>query len=110
MQAYSNPKRESDKWSLPDIEIFELTAAEVAEMDEDLIHEYMKRTEYRLAGMNRATREKMFEAIVEEECISGGWFYWYCLPGCMPDSSPFGPYKTKDEALAAAREENEDEE
>ncbi len=34
-QHYSQPDRENDKWSLPDIEIFELTAREVAERDGD---------------------------------------------------------------------------
>jgi hypothetical protein len=31
MQAYSNPDREADPHALPDLEIFQLTAAEVAE-------------------------------------------------------------------------------
>lgn len=34
-QHYSNPQRERDPYALPDLEIFELTAAEVASMDED---------------------------------------------------------------------------
>lgn len=33
-----------------------------------------------------------------------GWFYWFCLPGCLPDSEPFGPFSTESEALADARE------
>jgi hypothetical protein len=103
-QFYSDPSREGDKWSLPDCEVFQLTAREVAERDEDLIHQYMRRHEFRLASMNSATREKMFDAMIEDEGIEGGWFYWFCLPGCMPDSEPFGPYKTRDDAVAAARE------
>lgn len=103
-QHYSNPKRANDDYSLPDIETFQLTATEVAERDEDLIYEYMKRHEFRLASMNSRVREQMLEAIVEEEGIEGGWFYWYCLPGCLPDSEPMGPFKTEDEALADARE------
>jgi len=31
-----------------------------------------------------------------------GWFYWTCLPGCLPDSEPFGPYDTAVEAVQAA--------
>jgi len=107
MQAYSDPAREGDTHSLPDLEIFELTAREVAERDEDLIHEYMRKHEFRLAGFNSRARDAMFDAIVEENNIEGGWFYWYCLPGCMPDSEPFGPYPTAQAALAAAREEAE---
>lgn len=34
---------------------------------------------------------------------SGGWYYHYCFPGCLPDSDPFGPYRSEAEALEAAR-------
>jgi hypothetical protein len=33
-----------------------------------------------------------------------GFYYWYCFPGCLPDSDPFGPYATENEALEAAKE------
>ena len=101
---YSNPKRESDTYALPDIEVFEMTAAEVAEMDEDLIRDAMKRPEFRLAAMNSRVREKMLDTLVEENGITGGWCWWSCFPGCMPDSDPIGPFKTHAEALADARE------
>lgn len=29
---------------------------------------------------------------------SSQWFYWFCCPGCLPDSEPFGPFDS--EALA----------
>jgi hypothetical protein len=105
-RAYSDPSRASDKWALPDIETFQLTAREVAERDEDMIHEYMKRHEFRLAAMNSRTRDAMFDAMIEEESISGGWFYWYCFPGCMPDSEPYGPFETEAAAIAAAQEDS----
>lgn len=31
-----------------------------------------------------------------------GWFYWFCMPGCLPDSEPFGPFDTEHEALTDA--------
>jgi hypothetical protein len=34
-----------------------------------------------------------------------GWYYWYCFPGCLPDSEPMGPYHTYNQALRAAQEE-----
>ena len=104
-QHYSNPDREDDDYALPDLEVFELTAREVAEQDEDMIHEYMQRHEFRLAAMNGKTREAMFDAMVAEEGITGGWFYWYCFPDCLPDSEAVGPFKTRDEALTAARDD-----
>jgi hypothetical protein len=104
-QAYSNPDRESDPHALPDLELFELTAREIAEGDDNLLYEYIKRHEFRLAGMNRRVRDRMIDVMIEEQHITGGWFYWYCFPGCMPDSEPMGPYPTRDEALKAARED-----
>ena len=114
MQAYSNPKRANDPYALPDIEVFQLTAQEAAAQDEELIHEYSKRPEFKLCHMNRRNQEDMLDAIVEEQGITGGWFWWTCLPGCMPDSSAFGPFDSQAEALANARENagedlNEDE-
>ena len=102
-QHYSNPARESDPHALPDVEVFELTAQECAEREEDLIWEYMKRHEFRLASMNGRVREKMFDAMIEEEGITGGGFYWFCFPGCLPGSDAIGPYKTRSEAIEASK-------
>ena len=33
-----------------------------------------------------------------------GWYYWFCFPGCLPDSDPVGPFDTEDEAIADCRE------
>jgi len=107
MQAYSNPKRASDPYSLPDVEVFQLTATEVAAMDEDLVSEYSRRKEFRLCHMNSRTREAMLDAMVEEEGITGGWFWWTCLPGCLPDSSAMGPFETREQALADAQENSD---
>jgi len=91
---------------LPDVETFQLTALEVAESDryEDEHWEFMKRHEFRLADMNSKTREAMLDAMVDELAIEGGWFWWTCFPGCMPDSSPTGPFTTEAEAVADARD------
>ena len=107
MQAYSNPQRESDPYSLPDVEVFQLTAAEAASQDEDLVYEYSKRPEFRLCHMNSRVQEAMLDAIVEEEGITGGWFWWTCLPGCLPDSSAMGPFETRALALADAQENSD---
>lgn len=39
-----------------------------------------------------------------------GWYYWFCLPGCIPDSAASGPWDSEAEALEHARLplENED--
>jgi hypothetical protein len=87
------------------VEVFQLTAAEVAAMDEDTIHEFMQRPEFRLASMNSRDRERMLDAMVDELGITGGWFYWFCMPGCMPDSAPYGPFDSAEEARQAAIDE-----
>lgn len=42
--------------------------------------------------------------------LTPGWYYWYCFPGCLPDSEPMGPFATEDEALADAQDITDDEE
>ena len=105
MQAYSNPSRESDPYALPDIEVFELTAEEAVEQDEDLMWEAMKR--YPLATMNSREREKAIDWAVGESGATGGWFWWSCFPGCLPDGPAIGPFKTRAEALADAQQDAE---
>jgi len=34
--------------------------------------------------------------------LESGWFYWHCMPGCLPDSQPFGPFPTEKEASIEA--------
>ena len=104
-QAYSNPDREDDPHALPDIEVFQITAVEVAATMDDDIWEFMRRPEFCFAAMNSRDRERMYDAMVEELGIEGGWFYWYCFPGCLPDSEPVGPFKSHAEALKSARED-----
>lgn len=40
--------------------------------------------------------------------LACGWYWQTCLPGCMPDSDPFGPFKSETQALADARSQNDD--
>jgi len=108
-QAHSNPKRASDPHALPDVEIFQLTAEEAAYRDEDTVHEFSKRHEFRLCHMNARVREAMVEAIVKERGITGGWFWWSCLPGCLPDGDAIGPFASHALALADAQRSNEEE-
>lgn len=39
---------------------------------------------------------------IPRSAVHQRWFYWTCLPGCLPDSEPFGPYDTAVEAVQAA--------
>jgi hypothetical protein len=90
MQAYSNPSRESDPHALPDVEVFYLSESTV-----NIEPCY-------------ALRDFCREATVAHDELpypnAEGWYYWYCFPGCMPDSGPIGPFATEAEALAAAQD------
>jgi|688.fasta_scaffold80666_2 hypothetical protein len=33
------------------------------------------------------------------ETLPAGWYWWTCVPGCLPDSDPFGPFATKTKAM-----------
>ena len=37
--------------------------------------------------------------------MAEGWYFWYCFPGCLPDSDPMGPYASEQLAVEAARGE-----
>jgi hypothetical protein len=104
-QAYSDPSRESDPHALPNIEVFQLTAHEVAALDEDTMYEYAKRQEFQTAFMSGRTMDAMLDAIVAEEGITGGWFWQACFPGCLPDGPPMGPFDNYAAALADAQDD-----
>lgn len=31
-----------------------------------------------------------------------GWFYWCCMPGCLPEGDAMGPFDSADHAIADA--------
>lgn len=84
-QHYSNPSRESDPHALPDVEVFH-HPRDYQLNDED-------------AGMGLAGDE------YGKDYYAPGWYWWACLPGCLPHGDPMGPFDTRREALANAREE-----
>jgi len=100
---YSDESKENEIYSLPDVWVTELTASEIAENYEDERYEFMKRPEFKLASMNNSVREKMIDAIIEENGITGGYCWCYCLPGCLPDSNWCGPFASVELAVADMR-------
>ncbi len=75
MQAYSDPSRASDSHALPDVEVFYQAVASPEWGD------------------------------LDSYFTTPGYYYWYCFPGCMPDSDPIGPFASAEEAKAAAQDE-----
>ena len=37
------------------------------------------------------------------DTLEPGWYFWFCFPGCLPDSDLIGPYASEREAIEAAR-------
>lgn len=102
---YATDTATSDPHTLPNIEVCQFTAHEIAEGMEDEIREYSRKPQYRLASMNSTTRERMLDAIVADHDVQGGFMWAVCFPGCLPDSEWSGPFPTYAEALADAREQ-----
>jgi hypothetical protein len=71
---YSDPTREGDPHSLPDIEVFYVSG-----------------------------NEQDFPYPAPDERIEPGWYWWSCSPGYLPDGEPSGPFDTEEAALVAAR-------
>lgn len=42
---------------------------------------------------------------IEGYALEPGWYYWYCFPGCRPDTEPIGPFESEAEAEAAIEDE-----
>ena len=81
MQFYTDITRESDPHALPDAEVFDVT-------NQDIFNQRFD------AGF-----------ISDEGWMdTPGVYYWFCQPGCLPDSDPIGPFETEALAIADARE------
>ena len=87
MQIYSDPCRELETNSLPDAEIWEVT-------EDD--HRAKPLTFTR----SFAERHGLEDGLPP---VEPGWYYWYCQPGCLPDSEKFGPFATEAEAVEDMR-------
>ncbi len=90
--AYSDPSRETDPHSLPDVEVFHYSKME------------FMCTAWNSVWNNRL-HEKMADGLAREAAATelSGWYWWLCFPDCLPDSDPFGPFPTEALALADAQ-------
>lgn len=91
MQAYSDPTRADDPHALPDVEVF-------------YVWDAAKRKSHN--AYDRMWSDQFSED--DDELLEAGWYYWYCFPGCLPDSDPVGPFATEALALADAQQDAED--
>jgi hypothetical protein len=89
---------------LDSTEVFELGPADFANADAgswqaDLMKEKLD-VDYRVPPEEPPTQEECDAAAKE----LAGWYWWTCLPGCMPDSDADGPYASEEEAFEACCE------
>ena len=98
-QHYSQPEREDDEHALPDLEVFYRTQrACIADGD---IWNPEDCDQTNAACYYNGSGDCQVHQLA-------GWYYWYCFPGCLPDSDPVGPFKSEAEALADAHAQAEE--
>lgn len=78
-QFYFEPERAADPYALPDAEVFYRT------LEDNEVDGWVDG---------------------DGDTLPAGWYYWTCLPGCLPDSDPIGPFDSEDDAIEDARDLN----
>ena len=105
MRAYSDPRREDDPHALPDVEVFHAPDAEQCDRCGAIQLDGLT------GGNTDACDCRSVYGVEPDETQREhvpGWYWWTCLPGCLPDSEPNGPFKTEAEALADAQADSDD--
>ena len=60
---------------MPELELFELSAYEIAALDEAEVDKYLRRPEFRLAEIDNGVRKRMLETMIKEKEIRAGWVW-----------------------------------
>ncbi len=104
-RAFSNPKSVSGAFGQPDLYVWK---DEIVEVDCERCgaHDVNGLSVVDAPSCPSCERPVSWEQL--RPTGKAAWWFWYCLPGCMPDSTPFGPYDTEAEAEQAVRDENWD--
>jgi hypothetical protein len=97
-QAYSDPSREDEDTALPDVKVWAdgVFESECCDTPHSASHAGA------CTGQPCLTCEK---PATFRDTGRKAWWFWFCFPGCMPDSEASGPYQSEHEALEAAREQ-----
>lgn len=85
-----NPKKTSAKverfLDRENVEVFHLSANE-AKWNRDELRD-LDRKKGKPAGWHQDNAE-------HNGLLKAGWYYWQCFPGCLPEGSAMGPFKTE---------------
>lgn len=109
-QHYTDTSRESETYSLPDVEVWEDTITIIrSRCGEFEVGREAEAARGFCPSCDRATCVESLDTFDGE--ASGiqhtdrkGWFWWICFPGCLPDSEPHGPYASEQDAIEAMRD------
>lgn len=108
-QAYSDPSRANDLHSLPDVEVWDDYVTIIRSRCGEF--EVSRRSEEARGFCPSCDRAMCVDSLnTFEPSQSGiqhtdriGWFWHVCFPGCLPESSTFGPFETEADALSHAQ-------
>ena len=95
-------------WADPDTVLFELACDYICEDQEVMKKVLGKIREAKLEGydadmfLNEDDKDLWNEFQKAQKSLAG-WYYRPCLPGCMPDGDPTGPFATEEEAIKEAQ-------
>jgi hypothetical protein len=105
-QEYSDPTRASDPYSLPDVEVWEDVTWEIDCTcgTYDVPASHCQNDRHGTCPSCGAE-----ERPILRENARKSWWYWYCFPGCMPDSEVNGPFDSEAEAREDWEQWNETE-
>lgn len=95
-QFYFDVDREHSPYALPDGEVF------YAEEGDWWYKNDQRVDEPSCSCKEEESEEKCVLCEGAEPC-GAGFYWWSCLPGCLPDSDPHGPFDTEEEAIEDAR-------
>ena len=90
-QIYSDPTRESESYSLPNVEIWQVKWE---------LWNYDRPVQF----ANDPREFLDLEGVVNLH-NAPGWYWWACFPGCLPDGDAVGPFATEAEAIADAQDD-----
>lgn len=98
-------KHSIEVWGAPAWDLECGSCAEVRTVDSN----YMSANTYRaeLDGASMVRCPECGAGIAQPDpgtSLGRKWFYWTCMPGCLPESEAWGPYDSEREALLAAVE------
>jgi hypothetical protein len=97
---YKDPRKADDPRALPNIETFQAAWALCPDCQSMCVEHAAAIRGITMMCPNCKHEERRDVRVLLNDI---SWFYWFCLPGCLPDSESFGPFDSEEAALKDAR-------